>query len=45
LPEGRIKPHVYQSFALEDGLRAHELIDSAVHIGKIVLSCAAHRTA
>ena len=42
---GRIKPHVYQAFALEDARGAHELIDSAVHVGKIVLSCATHRTA
>ena len=42
---GRIKPHVYQAFALEDARGAHELIDSGVHIGKIVLTTAAYRAA
>ena len=42
---GRVKPHVYRTFALEDARGAHEMIDSGVHIGKIVLTTAAHRTA
>jgi NADPH2:quinone reductase len=42
---GRVKPHVYRTFALEDARGAHELIDSGVHIGKVVLTTAAHRAA
>lgn len=42
---GRVKPHVYRTFALENARGAHELLDSGVHIGKIVLTTAAHRTA
>lgn len=42
---GAIKPHVYQTFALEDARGAHMLIDSGVHVGKIVLSTTALRTA
>lgn len=42
---GRIKPHVFKSFPLEDARNAHELIDSGVHIGKIVLTTSAFRAA
>ncbi|MDH4559088.1 NAD(P)H-quinone oxidoreductase [Pseudomonas sp. BN417] len=34
---GKLKPVIYQTFALEQASRAHELIDSGRHIGKIVL--------
>ncbi|AIO72195.1 alcohol dehydrogenase GroES-like domain protein [Burkholderia multivorans] len=43
---GRIRPPVYQTFALENACgAAHELIDSGVHIGEIVLTTTAHRAA
>ena len=35
---GTVKPHVYKTFPLKDARGAHELIDSGVHIGKIVLA-------
>lgn len=34
---GMVKPQVYKTFPLKDARGAHELIDSGVHIGKIVL--------
>ncbi|MCY1441081.1 putative NAD(P)H quinone oxidoreductase, PIG3 family [compost metagenome] len=34
---GKLKPVIYETFALHDANRAHELIDSGRHIGKIVL--------
>lgn len=34
---GKLKPVIYETFALSDANRAHELIDSGRHIGKIVL--------
>ena len=33
----KIKPLIYRSFALEDAAQAHRLMESSVHIGKIVL--------
>ncbi|MHA6203561.1 NAD(P)H-quinone oxidoreductase [Dyella soli] len=39
---GQFKPQVYRSFALEHASGAHELIDSGVHFGKIVLTTSAH---
>jgi len=33
----QIKPLIYRSFALEDAAQAHRLMESSVHIGKIVL--------
>ena len=33
----QIKPLIYRSFALEDAAKAHRLMESSVHIGKIVL--------
>ncbi len=35
---GQLKPVVYQTFPLEQASEAHTLIDSGVHIGKIVLT-------
>jgi NADPH2:quinone reductase len=37
LEAGKIKPVIYQSFALADAARAHELMESSSHVGKIVL--------
>ncbi len=34
---GRVKPMLYQSFALADAAAAHALMESSQHIGKIVL--------
>ena len=33
----QIKPLIYRSFALDDAAQAHRLMESSVHIGKIVL--------
>ena len=35
---GQVKPQIYKTFPLEDARKAHELIDSGAHIGKIVLT-------
>lgn len=35
---GAVKPQVYQRFALQDARAAHELLDSGVHVGKLVLT-------
>lgn len=37
LEAGKIKPVIYQTFALEEAAKAHELMESSTHIGKIVL--------
>ncbi|GGI21327.1 NAD(P)H-quinone oxidoreductase [Oxalicibacterium faecigallinarum] len=37
IESGKIKPVVYQTFVLEDAAKAHELMESSTHIGKIVL--------
>ncbi|AUN93784.1 NAD(P)H-quinone oxidoreductase [Pseudazoarcus pumilus] len=37
---GKIKPVVYKTFPLEDAAKAHELMESSQHIGKIVLTVA-----
>lgn len=42
---GQVRPQVFETFPLEDARGAHELIDSAVHVGKIVLTTRAHRGA
>jgi len=34
---GKIKPTIFQTFALADAVAAHELMESSRHIGKIVL--------
>lgn len=38
LESGRIKPVVYRTFSLEDAAKAHALMESNTHIGKIVLT-------
>lgn len=35
--DGRIKPVVYETFALADVRKAHQLMESGAHMGKIVL--------
>lgn len=35
---GAIKPVIYRTFALEDAAKAHALMESSQHIGKIVLT-------
>jgi NADPH2:quinone reductase len=35
---GHIKPIIYSTFALDDAVRAHELMESSQHIGKIILT-------
>jgi NADPH2:quinone reductase len=35
---GKIKPVVYATFPLEQAAKAHELMESGEHIGKIVLT-------
>ncbi len=42
---GQFKPQVYRAFTLENARGAHELIDSGVHFGKIVLTTPAHLSA
>jgi NADPH2:quinone reductase len=37
LESGKIKPVIHKVFALEDAVKAHELMESSTHIGKIVL--------
>lgn len=37
---GKIKPVIYQTFPLEEAAKAHELMESSQHIGKIVLTVA-----
>jgi NADPH2:quinone reductase len=37
LEAGKIKPVIFQSFALADAAKAHELMESSSHVGKIVL--------
>ncbi|NHR37243.1 zinc-binding dehydrogenase [Escherichia coli] len=42
IEKGRIKPNIFRTFSLQDASKAHELIDSGIHIGKIVLTTCAH---
>ncbi len=37
LEAGRIKPQIYKTFPLADAAKAHRLMESSEHIGKIVL--------
>lgn len=41
LQEGKLKPLIYRVFRLEEAARAHALMESSSHIGKIVLTTAA----
>lgn len=38
LADGWIKPEIYRTFPLEQAAKAHQLMESGIHIGKIVLS-------
>jgi len=38
LEAGRVRPVVFRTFALDDAADAHRLMESGVHIGKIVLT-------
>jgi NADPH:quinone reductase len=40
LISGRIKPIIHSTFALNDAVLAHELMESSQHIGKIILTVA-----
>ncbi len=37
LVSGRVKPVVYKTFSLDDASKAHQVLESSKHIGKIVL--------
>jgi NADPH2:quinone reductase len=37
LATGKIKPVIHSTFALKDAGKAHELMESSQHIGKIIL--------
>jgi len=37
IEEGKFKPVIYRTFSLKDAAKAHELMESSEHIGKIVL--------
>jgi NADPH2:quinone reductase len=41
LRRGEVKPKIFRTFPLEDAARAHELMETSKHIGKIVLTTAA----
>jgi NADPH2:quinone reductase len=38
LEKGAVKPIVHATFPLEEARRAHELMESSSHLGKIVLT-------
>jgi putative PIG3 family NAD(P)H quinone oxidoreductase len=38
IEEGKVKPVIHQVFALEDAPAAHRLMESSLHIGKIMLA-------
>jgi NADPH:quinone reductase len=40
LASGQIKPIIHSTFALTDAAKAHELMESSQHIGKIILTVA-----
>jgi NADPH:quinone reductase len=40
---GIAKPQIYRTFSLDDARGAHTLIDSSVHVGKIVLTTRAYQ--
>jgi NADPH:quinone reductase len=41
LHQGKIKPQIFKTFRLEEAARAHALMESGAHIGKIVLTTGA----
>ena len=38
---GEVNPKIFRTFPLEDAARAHELMETSQHIGKLVLTTAA----
>lgn len=40
LNDGKIKPVIHETFALKDAAKAHALMESSAHIGKIILTVA-----
>ena len=38
LASGTIKPVIHSTFALSDAAKAHQLMESSLHIGKIILT-------
>jgi NADPH2:quinone reductase len=38
LTSGQIKPVIHSTFALTDAAKAHQLMESSQHIGKIILT-------
>ena len=34
---GKVKPHIYETFFLEEASTAHMLMESSTHMGKIIL--------
>jgi NADPH:quinone reductase len=43
LLQGKLGPKIFRTFRLEDAAQAHALMESGIHIGKIVLTTAALR--
>lgn len=43
LLQGKLRPQIFRTFRLEDAAQAHALMESGIHIGKIVLTTAALR--
>jgi NADPH2:quinone reductase len=37
LAQGKIRPQIYETFPLADAAKAHRLMESSAHVGKIVL--------
>ena len=37
LESGKVKPVIYKTFALEQAVEAHILMESSQHVGKIML--------
>ena len=35
---GQVKPNIYQTFPLEKASEAHQLMESSMHMGKIILT-------
>ena len=36
--EGKVKPHIHETFPLEEASKAHVLMESSAHMGKIILT-------
>jgi NADPH:quinone reductase-like Zn-dependent oxidoreductase len=41
LRQGKLRPRLFRTFPLENASEAHALMETGVHIGKIVLTTAA----